>query len=416
METLADTLAARVRPAFPALGRTIGGKPVAYFDGPGGTQVPQAVVDAVADYLVNHNANDGWAYRSSVETDAALRRARAAAATFVNAASPDEILFGNNMTTLTFHIARAVGRMLRPGDEIIVTDLDHHADIDPWVALERDFGAVVKRVPLRERTPALDVDAYEALLSPRTKLVAVGLSSNAFGTINPVARMAAAAHRAGALVFVDAVHAAAHAAVDVRELGADLLAFSAYKVYGPHVGVTYCADALMERLDFPRLAPQTPTGSRRAESGTLNHEGIVGTGAAIQFLAAQSGTADEPLRERLRATMMRLGREEEVVFRALVDGLRDIPNVRLYEPPPDAPRHPTVAFTVDGIAANDVAARLSDEHAVFVSHGNFYAATAVAVVAPETAPRGGLVRAGLGIYTTPEEADRLVAAVATLAR
>jgi selenocysteine lyase/cysteine desulfurase len=221
-----------VRPAFPALTRTIAGQPVAYFDGPGGTQVPRVVADAVSDYLLNHNANDGWAYRTSVETDTALRRARAAVAAFVNAASPDEMLFGNNMTTLTFHIARAIGRSLSEGDEIIVSDLDHHANIDPWVALARDYGAVIKHIPLRAGSPQLDLDAYRQLLGPRTRVVAVGLSSNAFGTINPVSEIAAAAHAHGALVFVDAVHAAAHAPIDVTTLGADMLAFSAYKVYG----------------------------------------------------------------------------------------------------------------------------------------------------------------------------------------
>ncbi len=409
MSLLYETLASRARSDFPALNRTIGGMPVAYFDGPGGTQVPQRVVDAITGYLVHNNANDGWAYRSSVETDAALRQARASAAAFVNAGSTDEILFGNNMTTLTFHIARAVGRSLQPGDEIIVTDLDHHANIDPWQALARDYGAVIKRVPLRDGRPALDLDAYEALLGPRTRLVAVGLSSNAFGTINPVARMAAAAHRAGALVFVDAVHAAAHALADVRALGADMLAFSAYKVYGPHVGVAYVRDELLERLEFPRLAPQEPKGSRRAESGTLNHEGIVGTGAAIDYLAEFGGSDDLPATDRLRATFSRLGSEEEAVFSVLVDGLRGLPNITLYEPPAGVARHPTVAFSVAGQGARAVAARLSDAHGIFVSHGNFYAATAVAQLAPN-APEG-IVRAGLSVYCTAQEVRRLLEAL-----
>lgn len=414
MSTAYETLATQIRPAFPALERRIAGQPVAYFDGPGGTQVPQSVVDAVSDYLVHHNANDGWAFRTSVETDIALRHARAAAAAFVNAGSTDEIVFGANMTTLTFHIARAIGRTLAPGDEIIVTELDHHANIDPWVALTRDYGAVIKYVPLSENRPLLDLDAYEALLNSRTKLVAVGLSSNAFGTINPVSRMAAAARRAGALVFVDAVHAAAHAPIDVDALGADMLAFSAYKVYGPHVGVAYVADALLDRLEFPRLAPQLPKGSKRAESGTLNHEGIVGTGAAISFLAEASGTADGSLRERLITTMTRLGGEEEVVFGSLIDGLRRLSNVRLYEPPADEPRHPTVAFTVDGMPSYDVAVRLSDEHGVFVSHGNFYAATAVAKVAPEANASGGVVRAGLAMYSTRADVERLINGIGAL--
>jgi cysteine desulfurase family protein (TIGR01976 family) len=414
MSTLYETLAARVRPAFPALARTIAGRPIAYFDGPGGTQVPRPVADAVADYLLNHNANDGWAYRTSVETGLALQRARAAAAAFVNAASTDEIVFGANMTTLTFDIARAIGRSLTPGDEIVVTDLDHHANIDPWIALTRDYGAVIKHAPLLADRAQLDLEAYERLLGPRTRLVAIGLSSNAFGTINPVERMAAAAHRQGALVFVDAVHAAAHAPLDVAALGADMLAFSAYKVYGPHVGVAYCRDALLERLDFPRLAPQTPVGSKRAESGTLNHEGIVGTGAAIEFLADLSAAGDVPLRERIAATMNRLASEERALFDALVEGLRALPHVTLYEPPPDAARHPTVAFTVRDVPASDVARRLSDDHGLFVSHGNFYAATAVARIAPQANAGGGVVRAGLALYSTRAETDRLVAALAAL--
>ena len=375
----------------------------------------QRVVDAIAHYLIHTNANDGWAFRSSVETDVAMQRAHFSAAAFVNAASADEMMFGNNMTTLTFFIARAIGRTLTPGDEIIVTDLDHHANIDPWRALARDYGAVIKHVPLLRNSAQLDIDAYEQLLGPRTRLVAIGLSSNAFGTINPVATMAAAAHRAGALVFVDAVHAAAHASIDVNALGADMLAFSAYKVYGPHVGVAYCRDALFERLDFPRVAPQTRKGSRRAESGTLNHEGIAGTAAAIDFLADLSGDGDlSTLRERLILTQSRLVNEEEALFTTLIDGLAALPHVTLYEPPIDVPRHPTVAFTVKGMPSDAVATKLSDEYGIFVSHGNFYAATAVAQIAPAANADGGVVRVGLGIYSNAEEVTRLIDALATL--
>lgn len=405
------TLAARARPLFPALRREFEGRPVAYFDGPGGTQVPRSVADAMSEYLLQHNANDGWEFATSRETDAALTRARANVATFVNAASPGEILFGANMTTLAFHITRAVGRSLRPGDEIVVTELDHHANIDPWLALERDYGAVLKFVPLLENRPELDIAAYERLLGPRTRFVAVGLSSNAFGTLNPVAQMTRAAHAVGAFVFVDAVHAAAHTALDVRALDADMLAFSAYKVYGPHVGVAYCRDELLERLEFPRLRPQARTGSKRAETGTLNHEGIVGTGAAIDFLAELSAAGTAPLRERIVATMNGAHVEEQVVFEALREGLRSVPGVTLYEPSTDAARHPTLAFTFGDRDAGAIAAKLSNADGVFVSHGNFYAQTAVAKVAPAATLHGGLLRAGVGVYSTLEDAERLVGAL-----
>jgi cysteine desulfurase family protein (TIGR01976 family) len=416
MTTTSPALAERVRPHFPALQRTIRDLPVAYFDGPGGTQVPQSVADAVSGYLLHTNANDGWAYRSSIETTAALDAARAKAAAFLGAATPEAVLFGANMTTLTFHIARAFGRSLVPGDEILVTELDHHADIDPWRALERDYGAVVKFVPLLDSKPQLDLQAYERLLSPRTRLVAVGLSSNAFGTINPVARMASAARAHGALVFVDAVHAAAHGVLDVGALGADMLAFSAYKVYGPHVGVAYVREDLLERLDFPKLAPQRATGHKRGESGTLHHEGIVGTAAALDFLAGLSDGAAEDPRGRLAATMHRAASEEDAVFRGLLEGLRALPHVTLYEPPAGVPRHPTISFSIAGWDAAEVSQRLSDEHALFVSHGDFYATTAVGKIAPETLAHSGVVRAGVGLYSTAAEAARLVAALDSLAR
>jgi cysteine desulfurase family protein (TIGR01976 family) len=414
MSTTTSPLAQRVRPHFPALQRTIRDLPVAYFDGPGGTQVPHSVAAAVSGYLLEHNANEGWAYRTSVETTAALDAARGLAAAFVNAASPEELLFGANMTTLTYHIARAFGRSLAPGDEIIVTELDHHANIDPWRALERDYGAVVKFVPLLERRPHIDVAAYERLLGPRTRLVAIGLSSNAFGTINPVARIAAAARAHGALVFVDAVHAAAHGVLDVRALGADVLAFSAYKVYGPHVGVAYVRADVLERLDFPKLAPQRSTGHKRGETGTLDHEGIAGTAAALEFLAG-FGTGDDS-RARLHSALSLAAAEEDALFRTLLEDLRALPHVTLYEPPEGVPRHPTVSFSVAGFDAADVSRQLSDQYAIFVSHGDFYASTAVPKVAPEALARGGVVRAGIGLYSTAAETGRLVGALAGMTR
>lgn len=408
-----DSYAVAVRPHFPALARTLNGQTVAYFDGPGGTQIPQRVADAVTEYLLGHNANDGWAYPTSLETDEIVTRSRATVAAFLGATT-DEVIFGANMTTLTFHLARALGRSLAPGDEVIVTDLDHHANVDPWVALARDYGAVIRRVPLRDGKPELDLDAYCAMLSTKTKIVAVGLSSNAFGTINPVAAMVADAHRVGAVAFVDAVHAAAHSVLDVRALDADLLAFSAYKVYGPHVGIAFVRDALLERLEVPKLAPQASYGAKRAESGTMNFEGIAGAAAALDFIADLDGDATANVRERLTRAMRGLAREEQTTFSALLAGLRAIDGVTAYEPPAGVPRHPTVAFTVEGIDAETVSRMLGANHAVFVSHGNFYASTAVAQVAPHVADDGGVVRAGIAMYTTHDDVARLVAGVAAL--
>ena len=414
MSTVIAPTAAAARASFPALARTIAGRTVAYFDGPGGTQVPRAVVDAMAAYLLETNANDGWAFATSRETDAVVSSSREKIATFMGAGSVEEVIFGANMTTLTFALARAVGRSLSPGDEIVVTDLDHHANVDPWVALARDYGAKIVRVPLRDGQPVLDLAAYRAALSPRTKLVAVGLSSNAFGTINPVAEMIASAHAVGALAYVDAVHAAAHGALDARALDADFLAFSAYKVYGPHVGIAYVRDSVLERLEVPKLAPQASYGHKRAESGTQNFEGIAGAAAALDFVASFAADPGAPYRARLASAFDGFARDEAALFATLVDGLRATAGVTVFAPPAGTPRQPTVAFDVAGISADIVSRRLSDDFGIFVSHGDFYASTAVATVAPELARDAGLVRAGVALYTTAEDVARLVAAVTAL--
>ena len=262
---------------FPALARVYEGQPVAYFDGPGGTQVPQDVVDAMTEYLLHHNANTHWHFPTSLETDQLLDDARRALADFLNAA-PSEIAFGNNMTTLAFHVGRALGRGWGPGDEIVVTELDHHANVAPWQAVARERGVTLRWVRCDAAKGQLDWDDFEQAVTPRTRLVAIGAASNAIGTINDVARAAALAHGVGALAFVDAVHYAPHALVDVRALGCDLLACSAYKFYGPHVGVLYGRHDLLASLDVPKLQPAPDTAPERLETGTQNHEGIVGAG------------------------------------------------------------------------------------------------------------------------------------------
>lgn len=399
-----------IREQFPALQRCHNGRPVAYFDGPGGTQVPLAVGQAMTDYLYNHNANTDWAYPSSEETDAMIHAAREAAADLVNA-SADEIVFGANMTTLTFHVARALGRGWNAGDEVIVTDLDHQGNVAPWRAIERERGITIRVVPFDPATGELDLDDLARLLSPRTRLVAVGAASNALGTVNDVSAVARLARAAGALVFIDAVHYAPHAVIDVKAWDCDFLACSAYKFYGPHVGVLYGRRELLQALDVPKLDPAPNEAPERMETGTLNHEGIVGTGAAIDFLASlgQRGTTR---RERLVNAMTALDHEGQRLVARLWEGLAQLPCVRLYGPPPGRPRTATLSFAYRHMLPRAVAGRLA-ESAIFASSGDFYASTVIARVGhtPE-----GLVRAGCACYTTEDEVDRLVAAVAGLSR
>ena len=402
-----------IRSHFPALERRHGGHTVAYFDGPGGTQVPRAVVEAVADYLYHHNANTHWAYPASAETDAILSDARRAIADFLHAA-PDEIAFGANMTTLTFHLSRALGR-LETGDEIIVTELDHHANVAPWHALARERGVVVRTAKMLPETGSLDWEDFESLLGERTKLVAIGAASNALGTITDVRRATEAAHEVGALSFVDAVHYAPHNLVDVRALDCDFLACSAYKFCGPHVGMLYGKQQLLDSLDFPKLMPAPDTAPERAETGTLNHEGIAGSAAAVNFfasLAPASAVSGDSRRERLRASFAALHSRASTLTERLWQGLSEIKGVRLYGPPPSAPRTPTISFTIAGVRSSVVAQELATR-GLFLSHGDFYAATVI-----ERLGLGGegLVRAGCACYTTAEEVERLISGVAGIAR
>ena len=397
-----------IRAHFPALERRHGGAPVAYFDGPGGTQTPRIVVDAMTDYLLHHNANTHWRYPTSIETDAALDAARVTVADFLGA-SPREIAFGANMTTLTFHLARALGWRWGSGDEVVITELDHHGNVAPWRTLERERGVVIRAVPFDVATGQLDWAALERAVGPRTRLVAIGAASNALGTITDVARAARLARDAGALSFVDAVHYAPHALVDVNAIGCDFLACSAYKFYGPHVGILYGRLPLFEEMEIPKLDPAPSTAPERWETGTGNHEGIVGAAAAVDFLASLARGGDR--RAGLSATFAELHRRGQRLVERLWSGLADIDAVRLYGPPPTARRTPTVAFTVRGRTTDDVAERLADD-ALFLSNGDFYAATVI----ERLGVPDGVVRAGAACYTTLEEVERLLDAVARLAR
>ena len=400
-----------IRRYFPALQRVHAENPIAYFDGPGGTQVPIAVADAVTEYLLHHNANTHWAFPTSIETNAIVAAARAALADFLNAA-PSEIAFGANMTTLTFHLARALGRAFGPGDEIIVTELDHHANIAPWQALGKERGLTIRTVKMIPENGQLDWDHFGRQLSPQTRLVAIGAASNALGTINDVRRASAMAHAAGAQIFVDAVHYAPHQLVNVREMDCDFLSCSAYKFYGPHLGILYGRHDLLAALDFPKLAPAPDSAPERAETGTQNHEGIAGAGAAVDFLASLAPGTGATRRERLATAFAALDERSNQLVRQLWDGLDEIESVKLYGPPPGEVRTPTVGFTVAGVLSAEVARRLADD-AVFVSNGDFYATTVV-----ERLGLGddGLVRAGCACYTTEEEVERLIDGVRVIAQ
>jgi cysteine desulfurase family protein (TIGR01976 family) len=396
-----------IREQFPALQRHHGGHPVAYFDGPGGTQVPRAVADAVRDYLLHHNANTHWHYPTSEETDRIVATARESLADFLGA-TPAEIVFGANMTTLAFHLGRALGRGWGPGDELIVTELDHHANVAPWRALERERGVTIRSVPLVLATGELDWPALERALSPRTRLLAIGAASNALGTVSDVTRACALARAAGALSFVDAVHYAPHALVDVRAIGCDFLACSAYKFYGPHVGILFGRRDRLQALDAPKLAPAPDTAPERLETGTLDHEGIAGASAAVEFVASLATGGSR--RERLERTFAALHRRGQELVERMWAGLGEIPGVARYGPSPGRPRTPTVSFTVAGRRSEQVATALAAE-GVFVSNGDFYATT---VVERLGLTAEGLVRAGCACYTTADEVDRLLAGVTRL--
>src|SRR5438128_1772861 len=278
----------RIRDQFPALQRRHNGHPVAYFDGAGGTQVPGSVASAVNDYLLNHNANTHWEYPTSHETDAIIESARYTFADFLNA-SVNEIVFGPNTTTMIYHLSRALGRKLGPGDEVVITELEHHANVAPWQALEIERGVRLKIAQMDPESGQLDWNDFERLVSKRTRVVSFGAGCNALGTVNDYRAAVELAHSVGALALVDAVHYAPYFLCDVKEMNCDFLTCSAYKFYGPHVSVFHGKKDLLESIDFPRLEPAPDTAPERVEMGTQNHEGIAGAGAAVDFYASLAG-------------------------------------------------------------------------------------------------------------------------------
>ncbi len=407
---------AALRRQFPALAIEQDGRPIALFDGPGGTQVPDTVIDAVARYYRESNANSGGPFITSEQSDALSAEAHQAAADMLGAADASEIVFGPNMTTLTFHFSRSIAAALEPGDEIVLTGLDHHGNIDPWLGVARDRGLVVRTWEPRLDDCTLHLDDLDGLLGPRTRLVCVGWASNAVGTMNPIADIVARAHDVGAWTFIDAVHAAPHLPIDVQAVGTDFLACSAYKFFGPHQGILYGRGALLESLPSYKLEP----AHHRFETGTQSFEGQAGTIAAIDYLAAvgtQYGTAGagDARGERVRAGMVAIRGYEMTLYERLADGLERIPGLRLYGISDRARfdlRTPTAAITLDGLTPRAVATALGRQ-GIAVWDGDFYATGLIRRLGLEES--GGVVRIGLTHYNTADEVDRLVGAIAAVA-
>lgn len=399
-----------VRSRFPALSREIDGRIPVFFDGPGGSQVPGSVIEAMSDYLLTANANAHGAFATSRRTDEGIASARAAAADLLGCGA-DEVVFGANMTTLTFAFSRAIGRELDSGDEIIVTRLDHDANVSPWLALADEVGAVVRIADVRDEDCTLDMDDLKRLINPKTRLVAIGYASNAVGTVNDVAAVVRLARAVGAWVFVDAVHYAPHGPIDVHGLDCDFLVCSAYKFFGPHVGILYAKRQHLIRLRPYKVRPAPEEGPSRWETGTLNHEGLAGFVAAVDYLA-ELGRRVLPSASNRRAALaaaMEASREyERELGVQLITGLLKIPGLTLYgiaEPARFAWRTPTVAIRLAGKSPAELALKLA-ERGIFVWHGNFYALGLSEKLKVET--DGGFLRIGLLAYNTREEVKWLL--------
>jgi len=402
-----------LRPGFPALGREVAGRPAAFLDGPGGSQAHGSAIAAMAGYLRARQSNDGGAFVTSLETAEVVAAARAAAADLVGAA-PAEIAFGASMTALNFALAHAVGRTLRAGDEIVVTALDHDANVAPWLRVAEDRGLVVRHAPICSVDATLAADAVEALLTDRTRVVAFTLASNAVGSVPDAARIAAAAHDAGALAWADAVHFAPHRRLDRAALGLDVLLCSPYKFFGPHLGVAALRRDLAENWPADRVRPaaQDPPG-HRFELGTPSFEALAGATAAIDYVAGLGEGATRPA--RLDDAFARIRTHEEAVAVRALERLGAIDGCRVYglaDPADVARRTPTLCFTVDRLTPRAVAEALAAE-GIFVWDGNYYALDVMRALGLED--HGGAVRAGFLHYNTLEEADRLGDAVARIA-
>jgi cysteine desulfurase family protein (TIGR01976 family) len=428
-----------VRSQFPSLAQTVNGHPVAFLDGPGGTQVPQCVIDAIANYLRRDNANTGGAYATSRRTDAMIAEARSAIADFLHCAA-DEIVFGPNMTTLTYAMSRAIGRAitgravkdreLKPGDEIVVTRLDHDANVSPWLQMAEDFGLTVRWAEIHDEDCTLDMTDLASKINSNTKLVAVGYASNAVGTINPVKEIVRLAHAVGALAYVDAVHYGPHGLIDVAALDCDFLVCSTYKFFGPHMGVLFGKSEHLKRLRPYKVRPNTNAIPNCWEWGTLNHESIAGIAACVEYLAdlgRQASTSRDgrlgcpssearpqetsERRAAIKAVYEAIHEHESTLLKGIIAGLKKIPGLKIYgitEPARFDERCATLAIRITGHTPLELATKLG-ERGIFTWDGNYYALNLTEHLDVEKS--GGFLRIGLVHYNTMEEIDRLLAAL-----
>lgn len=427
MPTLAETSAlnlSHVRSQFPSLAQMVNGHPAVFLDGPGGTQVPQRVIDAISNYLGHDNANTGGAYATSRHTDAMIAEARAAMADFLHCGA-DEVVFGPNMTSLTFAMSRAIGRELGPGDEIVVTRLDHDANVSPWIAMAEDRGVTVRWAEIHDHDCTLDIADLASKINENTKLVAVGYASNAVGTINPVKVIVKLAHAAGALAYVDAVHYGPHGLIDVEALDCDFLACSTYKFFGPHMGVLFGKREHLKRLRPYKVRPNTNAIPNCWEWGTLNHECIAGIGACVEYIAdlgrGARASVDGRLgelsphvagrRAAIEAAYAAIHEHESALVERMMNGLQKIRGLKIYgitDPARFSERCATFAVTIEGNTPLELATKLG-ERGFFTWDGNYYALNLTEHLDVEKS--GGFLRIGLVHYNTTEEVDRVLFAL-----
>lgn len=410
-----------IRAQFPALAITDNGTRRIYFDNPGGTQVPQSVVDAISDCLLTRNANLGAHFVTSKSADAVVQAAREAMADFLNAPSSSEVIFGQNMTTITLHISRSIGQLFSPGDEIVLSKMDHDANIGPWLLMARDLGLEVRWLPFSTESFEIDPEDLDEIITERTRLVCVGGASNLTGTINDVTAICARAKAAGALSFIDGVQSAPHVAVDVQQMGCDFFICSPYKFFGPHQGVLWGRREVLERLDPYKVRPLTSELPWCFESGTQNHEGLAGVSAAVDYFAdiGRTMAADHAAnwsqfsgrRQHIHAAMDLLFQYEKTLASHLIDGLLEIEGVTIQgiSARDDLDRRvPSISFTHDSHHPDDIAKALAEQN-IFVWSGDFYAMDAAKVLG--VSDSGGTLRVGPVHYNSIEEIDELLQAL-----